>query len=124
MPDINSNVLQGTNDIEVANQLLAGMQDGKEYYLATGGHAAIVRRNGEDYQYLELQHPSNGNGWHTLGSDALRDRFGCKEKRPYEQSSYLMEVDSMAKSSEFRNILGFINTAEVNQRKGAVGNVR
>ena len=124
MPGVNSTVLQGTNDIATANQLLSGIQAGKEYYLATGGHAAIVRRDGNGYQYLELQHPSNGNGWHSLSDYILRQRFGCKDSRPYECSSYLMDVDSLANSSEFRNLLGYINTAASSQKKGVYGNVR
>jgi hypothetical protein len=116
--------LQGKNDVEAANQLLSGMQDGKEYYLATGGHAAIVKRNGSSCQYLELQHPSNGNGWHSLSDNILRQRFGCRDSRAYECSSYLMEVDSLANNSEFRNILGYINTAKSCQNKGVFGNVR
>ena len=124
MPGVNSTVLQGTNDIATANQLLSGIQAGKEYYLATGGHAAIVKRDGNGYQYLELQHPSNGNGWHSLSDYILRQRFGCKDSRPYECSSYLMDVDSLANSSEFRNLLGYINTAASSQKKGVYGNVR
>ena len=124
MPGVNSTVLQGTNDIATANQLLSGIQTGKEYYLATGGHAAIVKRDGNGYQYLELQHPSNGNGWHNLNDYMLRQRFGCKDSRPYECSSYLMDVDSLANSSEFRNLLGYINTASSSQKKGVYGNVR
>ena len=124
MPGVNSTVLQGTNDIATANQLLSGIQAGKEYYLATGGHAAIVKRDGNGYQYLELQHPSNGNGWHNLNDYMLRQRFGCKDSRPYECSSYLMDVDSLANSSEFRNLLGYINTASSSQKKGVYGNVR
>ena len=124
MPGVNSTVLQGTNDIVTANQLLSGIQAGKEYYLATGGHAAIVKRDGNGYQYLELQHPSNGNGWHSLSDYILRQRFGCKDSRPYECCSYLMDVDSLANSSEFRNLLGYINTASSSQKKGEYGNVR
>ena len=124
MPSVNSTVLRGTNDIAIANQLLSGIQDGKEYYLATGGHAAIVKRGEKGYQYLELQHPSNGNGWHNLSDYILRQRFGCNDSRTYECSSYLIDVDSLANSSEFRNLLGYINTASSSQKKGAYGNVR
>ncbi len=124
MPNIKSAVLDGTNDIETANQLLSYMQEGKEYYLATGGHAAIVRQTGTNYEYLELQHPSNGNGWHILNNNILQHRFGCRESRMAKCSSFLMDVDSMANSQEFKNILGFINTAEFKQRKGGAGNVR
>lgn len=124
MPGIKSSVLQGTNDMVTANQLLSNMQEGKEYYLATGGHAAIVRNNGTNYEYLELQHPSNGNGWHVLNNNILQHRFGCRETRPTACTSFLMEVESMTNSKEFKNILGFINTAEFKQRKGGAGNVR
>lgn len=124
MPGIKSSVLQGTNDMATANQLLSNMQEGKEYYLATGGHAAIVRNNGTNYEYLELQHPSSGNGWHVLNNDILQHRFGCRETRQTACSSFLMDVDSMTNSKEFKNILGFINTAEFKQRKGGTGNVR
>ncbi len=124
MPNIKSAVLDGTNDIETANQLLSYMQEGKEYYLATGGHAAIVRQTGTNYEYLELQHPSNGNGWHILNNNILQHRFGCRESRMAKCSSFLMDVDSMANSQEFKNILGFINTAEFKQRKGVPRNVR
>lgn len=124
MPGIKSSVLQGTNDMVTANQLLSNMQEGKEYYLATGGHAAIVRNNGTNYEYLELQHPSNGNGWHVLNNNILQHRFGCRETRPTACTSFLMDVESMTNSKEFKNILGFINTAEFKQRKGGAGNVR
>lgn len=116
--------MQGTNDIATVNQLLSGIQAGKEYYLATSGHLAIVKRDGNGYQYLELQHPSNGNGWHSLSDYILRQRFGCKDPRPYECSSYLMDVDSLANSCEFRKLLGYINTAASSQKKGIYGNVR
>lgn len=124
LPDVKATVLKGTNDIETAKQLLSNMQDEKAYYLATGAHAAIVKRVGDKYQYLELQHQSDGNGWHNLEENTLRRRFGCKETRAEACTSFLIDVDSLANSSEFRNILGYINTAEDKQRKGSRGSVR
>ncbi len=124
LPDVDSMVEQGSNDIKCANKLLAQMESGKEYYLATGRHAAIVRQNGDRYEYLELQHPSNGNGWHTLDDYILYNRFGCYDSRVFNTSNYLMDVDSLSRSSEVQNILGFINTADSDQRKGSYGNVR
>lgn len=124
LPDVNSIVVRGFNDIESAHQLLDKTEQGKEYYLAAGRHAAIVRQNGNGYEYLELQHPSNGNGWHTLDDNALTNRFGCFSSRFFETPSFLMDVDSMSNSQELRNILGFINTSDSNQRKGASGYVR
>ena len=124
IPEIKSTILEGTNDIEAARQLLSGLEDGKEYYLAVGNHAAIVRKCGGSFQYLELQHPANGNGWHTLDTSILQKRFVCIEARSNPCTSILMDVDSMANSSEFCSILGFINTAEETQRKGESGNVQ
>ena len=124
LPDVNSVSVRGFNDIESAHQLLDKTEKGKEYYMAAGRHAAIVRRTDNGYEYLELQHPSNGNGWHTLDDNTLTNRFGCYSARMFETSSFLMDVESMSNSQELRNILGFINTADSSQRKGAYGNVR
>lgn len=124
LPDVNSVSVRGFNDIESAHQLLEKTEKGKEYYMAAGRHAAIVRRTDNGYEYLELQHPSSGNGWHTLDDNTLTNRFGCYSARMFETSSFLMDVESMSNSQELRNILGFINTADSSQRKGAYGNVR
>ena len=121
LPDVQSLELKGADDLEVANQLLSTMVEGKEYYLATGEHAAIVRNRGGRYEYLELQHPSTGNGWHALTDCALCERFKCEI---WHNTSFLIDVDSLAASSEFLDILGYINTAESDQRKGGAGNVR
>lgn len=124
IPNVKSIVFNGRDDVETAKQLMADMQEGKEYYLATGGHAAIVRYVGGEYQYLELQHPLDGNGWHALNEYRLRERFRCKESREVECASFLIDVDTLSSSDEFKNILGFINTAEAKQIKGGDGNVR
>lgn len=124
LPDVNSVSVRGFDDIESAHHLLDKAEKGKEYYMAVGRHAAIVRQTDNGYEYLELQHPSNGNGWHTLDDNTLANRFGCYSSRMFETSSFLMNVESMSNSQELKNILGFINTADSSQRKGAYGNVR
>lgn len=124
LPDVRSSILNGTDDIASTNQLLNFMVPGNEYYLATGAHASIVRRTEQGYEYLELQHPSNGNGWHTLNNDILSARFGCKTNRPVPNSNFLIDVNSLSGNQEFLSILGYINTAESEQRKGGTGNVR
>lgn len=124
LPGVKSTVVSGQNDIKCAGRLLAEMAPGKEYYLAVGQHASIVRRNGDHFEYLELQHPSDGNGWHKLDQSILTTRFGCFQSRSTEVSSFLMDVDSLAGNSEFLGILGYINTASSEQRKGVAGNVR
>ena len=124
LPDVRSSILNGTDDIASTNQLLNFMVPGNEYYLATGAHASIVRRTEQGYEYLELQHPSNGNGWHTLNNDILSARFGCRTNRPVPNSNFLIDVNSLSGNQEFLSILGYINTAESEQRKGGTGNVR
>ena len=114
----------GLNDIETTHNLIDTIPSGKEFYLATGQHAAIIRNNNGQMQYLELQHPSNGNGWHDLDDYVLVKRFGASPNHSVPFSSHLIEVDSLINNREFLNILGYINTAESEQRKGAYGSVR
>ena len=92
--------------------------------MAIGEHAAIVRKNGDYFEYLELQHPGSRNGWNYLDDYVLLKRFGCSESHTVPYTNYLMEVDSLKNHQEFLNILGYINTAEMAQRKGENGNVR
>lgn len=124
LPGVRSAESSGRNDIETTHRLIDNLPAGKEYYLATGQHAAVVRNNNGQMQYLELQHPSNGNGWHDLDDYVLVNRFGASPNHMVPFSSHLIEVDSLANNQEFLNILGYINTAESEQRKGVSGNVR
>lgn len=124
LPGVQSTVLCGQDDFDSAGRLFGGMESGKEYYLAIGQHAAIVRRNGDHIEYLELQHPSGGNGWHELSAFLLEKRFGCSRARSFAVSSFLLEVDSLTKCREFLRLLGYINTEGSQQRKGVSGNVR
>ena len=123
LPGVDSRISYGTNDIACANNLLSGMEDGKEYYLATGLHAAIVKRAEDGYRFLELQSPDR-TGWKPLDNDTLTYRFGCSSDSGYELPNFLIDVDSLGRSSEFRNVLGYINTAGNNQIKGGEGRVR
>ena len=124
IPGVESFVLNGTNDFESVSQLLSGAKHGEEYYLASGQHAAIIRHNNNQFEYLELQHQSDGNGWHSLNKDILKCRFGCESDRLIPSKSYMMNVNSLSKNNEFKNILGYINTAEQDQMKGTKGYVR
>ena len=124
IPGVESFVLNGTNDFESVSQLLSGVKDDVEYYLASGQHAAIIRHNNNQFEYLELQHQSDGNGWHSLNKDILKCRFGCESDRLIPSKSYMMNVNSLSKNNEFKNILGYINTAEQDQMKGTKGYVR
>lgn len=108
----------------------------KEYYLAVGKHAAIVKRLETGVEYLELQSKVQ-NGWIPFAnerygstSNTLFKRFGCRKSvdksygMVWEKDVVLMEVDSFKDNSEFEQILGYINTLVENQKKGVLGDVK
>lgn len=126
MNGVNSVIERGADDTICAERLMSTMEPGREYYMATGAHAAVVRLDNEGhYQYLELQSgtPSE-NGWQPLTLNALYSRFGCEDGQSREYSNYLIELDSLQSNSEFLDILGYINTDESAQVRGADGYVR
>lgn len=107
-------------------RILAQLDDGVEYYLSVGRHAAIVRNNGGVLQYLELQSPRpDSNGWKDFGdvADTLKYRFGCSTSSMYYSTAYATDISQLT-GDDFRTILGYINTDAKSQRKGAAGNVR
>jgi hypothetical protein len=125
---VSSMVVKSKNDITGAKQLLATMQEGKEYFLATGQHASIVRKVGDKNEYLELQSAKN-NGWHTLDESMLRWRFGCKKSHTfygqrYEVANLLVDVDTLKGNQAFAQMLEYINTATDAQRKGIGGGIK
>ena len=122
LPGVDSKVVYGRDDVACADQLLSEMKSGKEYYLATGQHASIVRLNNGHYEYLELQ-SANDNGWHLLHDGRLFDHFDCDINK-VEYPNFLIDVDSLVNSKEFLDLLGYINTAEDKQKKGESGHVR
>ena len=119
--------------VKGAKDLLAQMEDGKEYMLVTGKHASMVRNGVNGYQFLELQSPYE-IGWKDFdifGSvdKALQKRFGCTKSRTsygtkFKQNSFMIDAESLYNSDEFRELLGYINTAESAQKKGASGSVK
>ena len=121
---------QGASSMTVANRLLKMVEPGKEYYLAVGRHAAIVRKNDAGVlQYLELQ-SKNRSGWTDFDGNpryTLKTRFGCTQ-----QSSAAADYDFMlditesdfTSSDDFRSLLGFLNTEENAQRKGIHGTIK
>lgn len=128
LPSVRSTVLKAGNDIEAAISLLKTVDEDKEYFLATGKHAAIVKKVGKGYYYLELQ-DSKHNGFKALTTRALKKRFSCKKSHSsygvkLEQTNVLIDASSLNNNEEFKRILGYINTAETLQKKGAGGYVK
>lgn len=128
LPGVNGTVLKEVNDFNAVNQLLQLVEEGKDYYLATASHAAIIRKTQNGFQYLELQSATN-NGWKSLTKESLRKRFGCKRSRSshgfkLKSSNQLIECDSLGQSSEFQKLLGYINTKQSSQKKGLSGRIK
>ena len=95
---------------------------GKEYYLASGRHAAIVRQTSKGlYEYLELQHPiAIENGWKTLNAKIFASRFKSNGK----SFGILIEAEKLKENKGLRKMLGYINTESSKQMKGLSGSVK
>ena len=122
---IESKVIKRANDYNAVKELLTFVEEKKEYYLETGKHAAIIRIGNRGFEYLELQSETE-NGFKKLDSSVLKTRFGCQTSYSvggikFEKSNVLIEVDSCKNSEEFKNLLGYINTAKDKQNKGESG---
>ena len=133
-------VINDTNGIKAARIALSFVKEGKEYYFSAGRHTAIVRKNGKNFEYLELQSSLPGprqNWFKKLTIEKLKDRFDCRkevseikmvdgQKRIYiyEQNATLIESSLLTKDPAFKSMLGYINTAESEQLKGDVGEMK
>lgn len=101
-------------------QLMKQTQPGKLYYLVYAQHAAIVRQVGKGkYEFLELQH-STSNGWKPLDSRVFSWRFGGSGR----QFGLLMDIELLQSDSGFQKMVGYINTAKADQRKGMSGTIK
>ena len=115
--------------ITAGKRTLAMAEEGKEYYFECARHAAIIRKTGDQYEYLELQ-SGYQNGWLPFSrfggvEGTLNRRFGApKSGRGWEVSSYMVDVDELSKNDRFTKILGYINTESDKQKKGAGGHER
>lgn len=119
---------RSTNDFKATKAILEHVEKGKEYYFATGRHAAIIRQGENGLEYLELQ-SAFSNGFKPLNSDMLKRRFGAQKSHTfsgmkYETSTNLIDIDNFKGSEEYRQILGHINTNAAEQVKGRAGRVR
>ena len=124
-------------------KILQGLPQDKQYYLAVGKHAAMVRNTEHGVEYLELQsrheeqngwNPFEGNKIYSTPVQVLQKRFGCRKTVDkmklftgdfvFKKDVILMDADSFKDNDGFKEILGYINTAEDKQKKGAAGSVR
>lgn len=122
---IKSWVVYEKNDFTAIKKLITNMKEKKEYYLAIGRHAAIIRKIEKGYEYLELQ-SAKYNGFKAFDMSVLKNRFGCQKS--YRRAgmtlappSMLIDIDTLKDNKEFNQMLGFINTAKEKQLKGVEG---
>ena len=109
---VKGETLIGEDEFAIANKLYKNMEGAKEYLFSIGRHTAIIRKNGRNKEFLELQHPYE-NGYQKLDKAMLESRFQCKKKRDVLKQRYatIIEIDSLKDSKEFAEILKYINTA-------------
>lgn len=125
---INANFENNYDGYKSAHNNLKRVEPDKEYLFVAGIHCAIVRRQGNTFEYLELQSPTD-NGFKKLNDYELKERFGVKHSRTVygyklECPSYLVEVENFRNSKAFTEVLGYINTAENEQQKGEGGEIK
>ena len=134
LPNVKGSVVKVKKEAAVTAALLKKLEHNKEYFVAAGKHAAIVRNTENGLEYLELQSRMQ-NGWTSFnkyGSTVatLQERFKCRKTvdrsfgMVWEKSVVIIDTDSFADSSDFQHILGYINTAVGKQEKGLSGNVK
>ena len=116
------------NDYKAAKELTSQMEKDKDYILVVGQHGAITRKTDDGLQYLELQ-SARIKGFQPLNGDELKRRFGCKKSHTfmgmkYSPRSYLIDCETLYNNYEFKEILGYINTAADEQKKGTLGTIK
>lgn len=95
---------------------------GKEYYMGTGCHAAIVRKTSETtFQYLELQ-SHRQCGWVDFDESNARWTFDTRfGGRNIKTNATMVDISQLEGDDDFIELLGYINTAESEQKRGKRG---
>ena len=122
---VNSYKVAETNDYKGAKEVLSNAVKDKLYILITGKHAAVVKYDGTNYFYLEMQSGIEGNNtWKTLDNTELKERFGCKRSHRtygtvYYKTNILIDIETLGNSEEFAAVLQYVNSD--NPMKGGGG---
>ena len=129
LQDVSSKIIEDFNDFKIAETLLKTAEVGKEYNLIVGRHSSIIRKlNTGKYEYLELQ-SKYSNGFFELNTQKLKKRFGCQKSHTshgekFKVRGILIDIETLAKNSNFLSMMRYINTNAGNQMKGAGGDVK
>lgn len=122
-------VVKMKSDYDKAAELLKDCKPQHMYYFTCAKHASIVRKtDAGGYEYLELQ-SSHTNGWKPLTKAELKSRFGAQKARRYKSYVYetkdcIVDIKELIKNPGFRKMMGYINTAESEQKRGAQGGIK
>lgn len=92
---------------------------------------AIPRAGGGDpsdgvLQYLELQ-SEKYKGWVDFDGNprfTLNSRFGCQNGRGCVEEGFMVDIEQFKGAKEFKQLLGYINTASDMQKKGVGGHAK
>ncbi len=114
---------------KIVVKVLKHVVEGKEYVLSLGQHMAIIRKNNGVIQYLELQdnEAENNTFVSVRYAKEILKRFGrpkISKKYKLAGRARLWNLEDVSSNSEFKEILGYINTKVSEQNKGADGHVR
>lgn len=96
------------NGFKNAEALLKHVEPGKEYYFTSGHHVAIVRKKGNNFEFLELQDRPERNGFRPLTDLDLEERFETKSK--FKWHDHLIDIEKLKDTPKFRELLGYFNT--------------
>lgn len=132
--DAGGKIVSKVSDYDKAAELLKDCQPQHMYYFTCAKHAAIVRKNESGgYEYLELQSRYE-NGWKPLTVTELKERFGAQKSHSYrgiygkrinyETKDGIIDIQELIKNAGFRKMMGYINTAESEQKRGAQGDIK
>lgn len=121
---VKANIVKDTNDFKAATELLKTAEPNKEYILVTGKHTAVIRKAEKGFEYLNMQDPNpKENVFKPLTTKSLKFRFKCAKSHRsqgeiMQYTNILIDRESLSESKEFKDILRYINTEEINQLKG------
>lgn len=106
-------IVEKSDDYEAWSLLQKQMQIDKKYVLSIGEHTAVVKKNKNGINYLDLQRGEE-SGWKKW-SKSTPKRFGFHTTNEYKKrsdvdvESFLIDCEELQNSSEFEILLGFIH---------------
>lgn len=114
--------ISDTNDYVCASKLISSIGNKDLYFLSIGQHSAIVRKNGNVLEFLEMQQKSS-NGWHILDNTSLRFRFYAEEVctnkngKIDKNTNFLIPFENLKSNNGFLEMLKFVNTNSFSKKR-------